>query len=156
MCRNVATAENTVRMYFARNRSGNFWSWGREHSSRPAVMDDILIETIIKNDTEHRTSQRYFTYLIIVVFENTWVRELLRYLGASRKEINGPHFHLRYSAQAVRKTNFFWKGRSQAIKMDCLQQYARKNSSRKWNEPPLTPPKAGLHPNKVMWYLLVL
>lgn len=40
--------ESTVRKWFARLRRGNFYLEHREHSGRPAFIDDDQIEALIK------------------------------------------------------------------------------------------------------------
>lgn len=50
-----------------------------------------------KNNPNHmyEVSQKYSSYFMLCrVLENTWIRESLRCLGASRNSFHGPHFHL--------------------------------------------------------------
>lgn len=153
-----AVGESTVRKWFARFRTGNFELEDAKRSGRPSTVDDEQIQQLV-TDNPHYTTRDIAKTLGI---SQTSVSNHLGAAGyVSRSDVWVPHILMEKNlldrisiSDSLLKRNVndpFLKRLITGYEKWVLYNNAvRKKSWGKRSDPPLTTPKAGLHPKKVM------
>lgn len=153
-----ALAERTVRKWFAKFRAGDFNLKDQERTGRPSITDDDQLKTLIENNPRYTTRE----LAEILKISKTTVHEHLVKLGyVNRYDVWVPHNLTEKNltdrisiCDSLYKRNENTPFLKQLVTGDekwiVYNNVERKRSWGKRDEPPLTTPKAGLHPRKVM------
>ena len=153
-----AVTDRTCQKWFAKFRARDFSLDGAPQSGRPVEVDSNQTETITENKQRHTTRERAN---ILKIFKPS-VQNHLHQLGyVNRFHVWVPHKlseknlldHIS-ACDSLLKRNENIPFVKQVVtgdeKLILYNNVERKRLWGKRNEPPLTTPKAGLHPKKVM------
>ncbi|CAK9833044.1 Histone-lysine N-methyltransferase SETMAR [Anthophora retusa] len=153
-----AVAERTVRKWFARFKAGDFDLEDQERPGRPSTRDEDLVKTVIENNPRSTTRQ----LAEMVNKSKSTIHDHIVKLGyISRFDVWLPHNLTEKNlldrisiCDSLYKRNEETPFLKQLVTGDekwiIYKNVERKRSWGKRDETPLTSPKAGLHPNKVM------
>lgn len=153
-----ALAERTVRKWFAKFRAGDFNVKDQERSGRPSSTDDDQLKTLLDNNPRYTVRD---LAEILKISKTTVHEHLVKLKYVNRYDVWVPHNLTEKNlidrisiCDLLYKRNENVPFLKQIVTGDekwvIYNNVERKRSWGKRDDPPLTTPKAGLHPKKVM------